>query len=101
MSTHTYIHYIAICAHRSDFLPLRLALVDLYKPLRAEGRALRSGAVDHAAYPVQLQEIHGKLVTAHPNGFMTQPWFAMPYKNVGFDLTEEELELMRRAENID
>jgi len=47
---------------------------------------------------VQLQEIHGKLVTAHPNGFMVQPWFAMRYKNVGFDLTEEELEVMERAQ---
>jgi len=99
---HRYTYILVLsCAHRSDFPPLRLALVDLYKPLRAEGRALRSGALDSAAYPVQLQEIHGKLVTAHPNGFMTQPWFAMPYKNVGFDLSEEEMELMQRAESAD
>ena len=76
---------------RLDYPPLRLALVDFYSPLQADGRALRCRNLKWAEYPVQLQEIHGKLVTVHPSGYLKQPWYAMPYKNVGFDMTEEEV----------
>ena len=81
---------------RDTFPPLRMALVDMFVPLANEGRALRAGARRWIDYPVQLCEIKSKLVSAHPTGYMRPPMYFMPYKVVGFDLTEEERMLMRQ-----
>eukprot|EP00983_Pelagomonas_calceolata_P086082 1156680-Pelagomonas_calceolata.AAC.3 len=88
---------IFMLMRKHDFPPLRLVLVD--RDMAPEGRALRAGALKWADYPVQLQEIHGKVVTVHPNGYFQHPWYALPYKKVGFDLTEAELQIMQEAED--
>jgi len=89
-------------ACRDSFPPLRMALLDIYRPLANDGRALRAGSGRvWEDYPVQLCEIKSKLVSAHPNGYMKPPCYFMPYKVVGFDLREEERELIRRQEEED
>jgi len=90
-----------ILMHRHDFPSLRLVLVDFYDNMPPEGRALRFGALKWENYPVQLQEIQGKVVTIHPNGHLQQPWYALRYKKTGFDLSEAELEIMQEAEGHD
>lgn len=87
--------HIHFSLNRDEWPPLRMALIDIFQPLTPEGRVIRAGHRRWQDYPIQLCEIKCKLVSVHPNGCMRPPCYFMPYRVVGFDLEDEERELIR------
>jgi hypothetical protein len=65
---------------------MRVALVEMYSLMQSSGRALRANPhnVEHKMYPVLLDNVDGKLVSVHPQGFMKAGTaFFLPYTNTG------------------
>ena len=67
---------------------LRIALVDIYNPLKTKGRSIEAQQLKVKMYPVLLQDIRSKLVSCHPDGFMNGRIYFMPYVKSGFMAVE-------------
>ncbi len=82
------VQHLVRIPHKEVGMPaMRLALVDFFKQMPMDGRALtadtRNVASTDKNYPVLLSNITSKLASGHPTGFCTGVAWFMRYRNCG------------------